>query len=114
MAFRSSSISRDHRVANTSQRYSENFPAISDPGLGYSRCFAEGDNEPTGEEIGDCSDNIFGAGNEFASWLNEQIVAGYVADQGDRDCHAVSTEPHCRRNRAEESDERESVAQERL
>ena len=108
-------VGGDDGVADAGQRDPHQFPAFIAARLSRAHRLADGDDERAGEQVGRESNEILGVAEKHrTAGGDKQIVAGEVAGDRHQNGRAVSTNPHRGRNRTEERDERQCVAQDRV
>ena len=65
----------------------------------FPQRFAEHDDDRAGDEVEDQRDEVLNAGADGPPRVDEQVVAGEVADDGDEEGGAVAAEPDRERHR---------------
>ncbi len=106
-------VSGDHRIADAAKRYAEQLTAIARAGPCAAHALANSDDQGTREEIGnETDDGLVRREINRASWRDEEIRAGQIAEDDDEQCWAIFADPGGGRRGAEQRDQRKAVAQE--
>ena len=105
----------DDRVADAAKRDPQQFTLLACPNPGDSCRLAEPDDEGAGEQVRHQPDDMSELiETELASWLDEEVRAGDVAQDHNKDGRTVAAHPYGRGDGAKERDQRERVADQRV